>query len=304
MIRITAIVYNIEFSFGWLAGWRAFAPAGDELDGLVRGHRHGDGHVVDHAGHAVDVGGELGDEAFFRVVLGDAGHGDDAVRRGNRRVQGAGRTMRQQRRLDLRRDGGVINLVADGASGAAGVLAIVIWLLTDLTLSMSLAYSVVSSFCAMAAGFTLQGDDAVLHIYRGAGGAHVAMEQQRGFHFHADPGVGMFRRLFAGDGQLVVHAVDAGQARHGVFGQGFVRLIGDRAGQRDDAVLGFNLDGIILEVGFEHIGLRGGRLDAAVRVRSARSGELVMNRVLTTAASVRGYMVFIFFICFGVCCLF
>jgi hypothetical protein len=91
---------------------------------------------------------------------------------------------------------------------------------------------------------------------------------------------------------LIVHALDAGQARHGVFGHGFVRRIGDRAGQGDDAVLGISLDGIVLEVGFERVGLRGGRLDAAVRA-AARSGELVINIVLTTAASVKGNMDFI-----------
>ena len=42
------------------------------MDVLAGGHGHGDGHVVDHAGHAVDVGDELGDEALFGVVLGNA----------------------------------------------------------------------------------------------------------------------------------------------------------------------------------------------------------------------------------------
>jgi hypothetical protein len=31
MSSITAIVYNIKFLFGWLAGWRALVPAGDQL---------------------------------------------------------------------------------------------------------------------------------------------------------------------------------------------------------------------------------------------------------------------------------
>ena len=33
MIKITASVYNIKISFGWVAGWRAFAPAGNQLAG-------------------------------------------------------------------------------------------------------------------------------------------------------------------------------------------------------------------------------------------------------------------------------
>ena len=78
----------------------------------------------------------------------------------------------------------------------------------------------------------------------------------------------MFGGLFAGDFQFIVHALDAGQTRHGVLGQGLMGRLGDRAGQGDDAVFGFGLDGIVLEVGFEHVGLRGGRLNAAVRVGS------------------------------------
>ena len=50
-----------------------------------------------------------------------------------------------------------------------------------------------------AAGFALQGDDAVFDIHRGSGGADVAMEQKRGFDLHADPGVRMFGGLFAVD---------------------------------------------------------------------------------------------------------
>ena len=47
-------------------------------------------------------------------------------------------------------------------------------------------------------------------------------------------------------------------------------LFGDRSGQGDDAVLGLSLDGIVLEIGFEHVGLGGGGLDAAVRVGGAQ----------------------------------
>src|ERR1017187_9644261 len=37
MIRTTAIVYNIKFSFGWFAGWRAFAPANSDLPDYLAG---------------------------------------------------------------------------------------------------------------------------------------------------------------------------------------------------------------------------------------------------------------------------
>ena len=40
-----------------------------------------------------------------------------------------------------------------------------------------------------AAGIALQCDDAIFRINGGSGGAHVAMEQKRGLHFHGDPGV-------------------------------------------------------------------------------------------------------------------
>ena len=81
--RITAIVYNIGFFSGFvlwlgLARKRASQQRGVRLVGR---HGHGDGHVVDHAGHAVDIGGELGDEALLGIIFGNAAHGDDAVRR-------------------------------------------------------------------------------------------------------------------------------------------------------------------------------------------------------------------------------
>jgi hypothetical protein len=70
--------------------------------------------------------------------------------------------------------------------------------------------------------------------------------------------------------QLIVHAFDSGQAFHRILGQGLMGLFGDRAGQGDNAVLGHSFDGIVLEVGFEHVGLGGGGLDAAVRVGGAQ----------------------------------
>src|SRR5208282_5448295 len=115
------VVVFIVFLLLWLivsnVDRLANSPASTMLTCSVGCRLDRDSHVVDHAGHAVDVGGELGDEAFFGFVLGDTTHGNDAVRRGNRRVKCAGRTMRQQRRLDLGRDGGVINLLADGRVG-------------------------------------------------------------------------------------------------------------------------------------------------------------------------------------------
>jgi hypothetical protein len=49
-----------------------------------------------------------------------------------------------------------------------------------------------------------------------------------------------------------------------------VGFLGDRSGQYDGAILGLDLDGIILEVGFEHIGLADGGLDAVVRLGRAQ----------------------------------
>ena len=70
-----------------------------------------------------------------------------------------------------------------------------------------------------AARFALQGYDAVFRIHGGSSGTHIAMEQKRGLYLHGDPGVGMFCGLFAANHQLIVHAFDAGQTRHGVFCQ-------------------------------------------------------------------------------------
>ena len=52
----------------------------------------------------------------------------------------------------------------------------------------------------------------------------------------------MFSGLFAADLQLIVHALDAGQTRHGVLGQGFMGRFGDRSGQGDNPVFGFSFD--------------------------------------------------------------
>src|SRR5436189_79099 len=83
----------------------------------------------------------------------------------------------------------------------------------------------------------------------------VAMEQERGFHLRGDPGVGMFGGAFTFDGQLIVHAFDAGQAFHRIFSQRFVGGCGDGSGQSHDSVLGLSLDRIILQVGFEYVGI-------------------------------------------------
>ena len=75
----------LSFRCGYLspvwAGWRVFRASQQQSVGLVLGHRHGDGHVVDHAVHTVDVGDELGDQALFGGVFGNAADRDDAVRR-------------------------------------------------------------------------------------------------------------------------------------------------------------------------------------------------------------------------------
>ena len=47
---------------------------------LIGDHRHGDRHVIDHAGHPIDVGGEFGDKALLGGVFGNAAQGDDPVR--------------------------------------------------------------------------------------------------------------------------------------------------------------------------------------------------------------------------------
>ena|ERR1700685_3898873 len=81
MTRIIAIVYNINSFLFFGCRLASFTPADIESEDLVVGHRHSNGHVIDHAGHTVDVGGEFGDEAFFSIVFGNTTQGDDAVRR-------------------------------------------------------------------------------------------------------------------------------------------------------------------------------------------------------------------------------
>ncbi len=80
MRSITASVYNIKF---FLVGLPAGAKRASRqsVNGLHGGYRCSDSHIVDHARHAVDVGGEFGDETFFGGVGGNAAHGNDAVRR-------------------------------------------------------------------------------------------------------------------------------------------------------------------------------------------------------------------------------
>ena len=56
-----------------------FAPARSNCL-LNSRDRDGDGHVVDHGVHAVDIGGELGDKALFGLILGNAAQGDNALR--------------------------------------------------------------------------------------------------------------------------------------------------------------------------------------------------------------------------------
>ena len=64
------------------AGGSLIPTTGNETLNYFVGQRHGydDGHIVDHADHAIDVRRKLGDEAFLRVTFRCAGQGDDAVR--------------------------------------------------------------------------------------------------------------------------------------------------------------------------------------------------------------------------------
>jgi len=119
-------------------------------------------------------------------------------------------------------------------------------------------------------GFAAQGDDPVRDVHIRLGGPHVAVKQQHGLHLHADPTVGMLGGALAFDLQLIVHALDAGQAFDGVLGQGLVGTLGDGSGQGDGTVLGFRLNRIVLEVSLEDVGILGGRLDAVIRLRGAQ----------------------------------
>jgi hypothetical protein len=49
------------------------------VNDLPAGHRRSNGHVVDHARHAVDVRGEFGNEAYFSGIGGNAAHSDDTI---------------------------------------------------------------------------------------------------------------------------------------------------------------------------------------------------------------------------------
>ena len=58
MSHSVAIVYHKNIlAAGLLAD--AFCTNQQPSVNLVAGHRHGDGHVIDHAGHAIDVGDKL-----------------------------------------------------------------------------------------------------------------------------------------------------------------------------------------------------------------------------------------------------
>src|SRR4051812_40040997 len=75
MIITTAMVYNIGCSFQLVAdsvraGAFPHQPTANRR--LVLRDDGGDDHVIDHALHAIDVGGELGDEIFLGGILGIA----------------------------------------------------------------------------------------------------------------------------------------------------------------------------------------------------------------------------------------
>lgn len=80
--RTMAIVYNIKSSFGLFGlftGWGEMPQPGTIIC-LLLGHRQTNGHVIDHAAHAVNVCHELADEAFFSFISGHATYGDDTIR--------------------------------------------------------------------------------------------------------------------------------------------------------------------------------------------------------------------------------
>ena len=78
---IVIVFGHHNLSFGWVCRPVRFRTSQQQPVGSVGRHRHGDGHVVDHAVHPVDVGGELGDQALFSIVFGNAAQGDNAVGR-------------------------------------------------------------------------------------------------------------------------------------------------------------------------------------------------------------------------------
>jgi hypothetical protein len=78
---ITAMLYNINcFRFD-LPARALFVASRHSMSGLHAGYGRGNSHIVDHFRHAVDVGGEFSDEAFFGVICGNAAHGDHAISR-------------------------------------------------------------------------------------------------------------------------------------------------------------------------------------------------------------------------------
>jgi len=103
----------------------------------------------------------------------------------------------------------------------------------------------------------------------------------------------MFSRLFAADSQLIVHTLDAGQTRHGVFRQCFVRVFGNCAGQGDDSVLATGFDRIVPKVCFcKH---KTFLAEDSMRLSvDAHSDVLVMMMALRAAKSESKPFVFIF----------
>jgi hypothetical protein len=61
-----------SLSYFWSLRLARFRASQQKLTGSIFGQRHGDGHVVDHTAHTIDVGDEFGDQGLFGGVFGNA----------------------------------------------------------------------------------------------------------------------------------------------------------------------------------------------------------------------------------------
>ena len=107
-----------------------------------------------------------------------------------------------------------------------------------------------------------EGDDPVFRRDPGAGGAHVALDEQPAADLQGHPFVGALG-IVGLDLDFVFHAGDAGKIFHGVLGECLVVLVLHGAGEGDDTVVGLHFDSVV-EDGAEVIGGLGGGLDLAI----------------------------------------
>ena len=116
------------------------------------------------------------------ALFGLAAQCNHTLLRGDRGIEGAGRAVIQQRHLDLGGDGSVINLFAYRLRLFRGLCHghLIIYVFNPFDILGVFSRQIL---LCLAGRFASQGHDSVFDVNLGRDAAHVAMKQERGFHF-------------------------------------------------------------------------------------------------------------------------